>query len=133
MTEALAAEVAHLGIRVLLVAPGAFRTNVYTVSTFHQEDAASDYDELREASAKRFRAIAGNEPGDPVKAMEVLVDVVRGEGPAKGKNWPEPGTSLLFGNDAERDFYARFGKLKATMLEWAGIVRSMQWYPSNAS
>lgn len=30
----------------------------------------------------------GNQPGDPKKAMEVLVDVVRGEGKAAGRPFP---------------------------------------------
>lgn len=132
MTEALAAEVAHLGIRVLLLSPGAFRTDIYSISPFHQDNASSDYDELRATSAQRFGTIPGNEPGDPAKAMEALVDVVRGEGVAEGKKWPEPGASLLLGNDAEKDLHTRFNKLTAAVSEWADVVRSM-WYPSKAS
>ncbi|KAJ4475182.1 hypothetical protein C8J55DRAFT_606985 [Lentinula edodes] len=131
MAEGLASEVSHLGIRVLLLAPGAFRTDIYSNSPFHQDNFISDYDDLRAACTKRFAGIAGHEPGDPVKAMEALVDVVRGEGVAVGKKWPEPGTSLLLGNDAERDFYKRFEKLKAAVSEWTDVVRGM-WYPGNA-
>ncbi|KAJ3732227.1 NAD-P-binding protein [Lentinula guzmanii] len=132
MAEGLASEVSHLGIRVLLLAPGAFRTNIYASSPFHQENSIPDYDGLRAACIQRFKGIAGHEPGDPVKAMQILVDVVRGEGVAVGKKWPEPGTSLLLGNDAERDLYKRFDKLKAAVLEWADVVRSV-WYPINVN
>ncbi|KAJ3817620.1 hypothetical protein F5880DRAFT_1603493 [Lentinula raphanica] len=125
MAEGLAAEVSHLGIRVLLLAPGAFRTSIYATSTFHQENTIGDYDDLRKRCIRRFEGIAGNEPGDPVKAMHALVDVVRGEGIAVGRKWPEPGASLLLGNDAERDFSKRFEKLKATVSEWAEVVRGV--------
>lgn len=124
VAEALSTEVAHLGIRVLLLAPGAFRTAIYTISPFHSEDSFSDYDELRAACSQRFKSVAGNEPGDPAKAMEALVDVVRGEGVAEGKKWPEPGASLLLGNDAERDLLKKFNKLKLALTEWEDVVRS---------
>ncbi|KAJ4487889.1 NAD-P-binding protein [Lentinula aciculospora] len=132
MAEGLASEVSHLGIRVLLLAPGAFRTDIYSSSPFHRENPISDYDDLRAACVQRFQGIAGHEPGDPVRAMEALVDVVRGEGVAVGKKWPEPGASLLLGNDAERDFYKRYNKLKAAVSEWSDVIRSM-WYTNNAT
>ncbi|KIK57760.1 hypothetical protein GYMLUDRAFT_45942 [Collybiopsis luxurians FD-317 M1] len=128
MADGLSAEVSHLGIRLLLLAPGAFRTEIYTFSTFHQENSSPDYDELRTSTTKRFQSIAGTEPGDPTKAMEALVDVVRGEGVATGKNWPATGTALLLGNDAEKNFYAKFDKMKATAMEWADVVRGV-WFP----
>ncbi|KAJ7883418.1 hypothetical protein B0H14DRAFT_3432874 [Mycena olivaceomarginata] len=71
-------------VRVLLVEPGAFRTNVSAHAYFTQHPIA-DYDALREASAARFGSLLGTEPGDPARAMEAVVDVVRGEGRARGR------------------------------------------------
>jgi len=47
-----------------------------------------DYNEAREVARKRMNAIAGTEIGDPAKGMELLVDVVRGEGKFEGREWP---------------------------------------------
>ncbi|KIK57759.1 hypothetical protein GYMLUDRAFT_45941 [Collybiopsis luxurians FD-317 M1] len=127
LADGLSAELAHLGIRVLLLAPGAFRTGIYSISTFHQENSLPDYDELRTSAIKRS-SIDGKQPGDPTRAMEALVDVVRGEGVATGRKFPAIGTALLLGNDVEKDFYTKFDKMKATVMEWAHVVRGV-WFP----
>jgi hypothetical protein len=49
-------------------------------------------------------SIAGTEKGDPVKGMEVLVDVVRGEGIFEGRELP---FWLTLGSDAEHDVRER--------------------------
>ncbi|KAF7377598.1 UBR-type domain-containing protein [Mycena sanguinolenta] len=77
LSEALTVEVAPHGVRVLLVEPGAFRTKIAATPFFQQNDIA-DYDEMRRVGVARFGSLTGTEPGDPAKAMEVVVDVVRG-------------------------------------------------------
>ncbi|KIK57758.1 hypothetical protein GYMLUDRAFT_75365 [Collybiopsis luxurians FD-317 M1] len=129
LADSLATEVAHLGIRVLLLAPGGFRTDAYAGISFHQEHPFPDYDELRTTTSDWFASRHGKQPGDPVKAMNALVDIVRGEGVAQGRKWPSAGAALLLGKDVEQDLYTKFDKLKATVTEWAEVVRGM-WYPT---
>lgn len=47
--------------------------------------------------AKQFDNFNGNQPGDTVKGVQRIVDVVKGEKDASGKPWP---SSLPLGSDA---------------------------------
>ncbi|KAG5221041.1 NAD(P)-binding protein [Salix suchowensis] len=80
ITETLSIELAQFGIRVLLVEPGGFSTEgAYGYPPF--QDSAkmiSDYDEMRTQAASGFATIRQGIRGDPDKAMNALVDVVRG-------------------------------------------------------
>ncbi|KAF9466009.1 hypothetical protein BDZ94DRAFT_1306724 [Collybia nuda] len=119
LTETLAAELAPLNIRVLLVAPGSFRTEGIYGQQFFIDNNIADYNPLRELSGKRFRSIAGTQKGDPKKAMEVVVDIVRGEGVAKGKTWPG---LLVLGGDAEADVRAKCTKTLEVLDEWKEVI-----------
>lgn len=124
IAESLIPEVSPFNIRVLIVAPGAFRTEGMYSIPFNIRNPISDYDNIRLSSVAKFAAVPGNEPGDPVKAMEVLVDTVRGEGSAKGKAWP---TWLLLGQDAENDLRARWDKFRIVLEGWRNIIASV-WF-----
>ncbi|KAJ7444571.1 hypothetical protein B0H11DRAFT_1825279 [Mycena galericulata] len=121
LAETLAIEVAPLGVRVLLVAPGAFRTGISN-TTYHTENPLADYDKLRALSLERFNALHGTEKGDPAKAMEVVVDVVRGEGVARGRPWP--GT-LVLGEDAENDLRAKTKRALDNLDAWSDVIRGV--------
>ncbi|KAF7377597.1 UBR-type domain-containing protein [Mycena sanguinolenta] len=84
LAETLTTEVAPLGVRVLLVEPGAFRTGIYGQEYF-TSNPIDDYEQIRNMSASRFAGVSGTEKGDPAKAMEAVVDVVRGEGCAQDR------------------------------------------------
>lgn len=64
----------------------------------------SDYDGIREQMSNGFQSMAGHEPNDPVKGMELLADVVKGEGKFKGREVP---LWLVLGQDAVQDFRSR--------------------------
>ena len=88
ISEGVAAEVAQFGIRVLLAIPGGFRTSQLSVpyTTNHPIPAYNGYRErIMEAMEERWK----HAQGDPEKAMEVLVDVIKGEGKAEGKVTPD--------------------------------------------
>ena len=87
-SETLAQELAQFSIRVLIVEPAAFRTENIFASPSFEGNPIADYDSTREGSKTRLKQIDGTQPGDPVKAMRVLVDVVRGEGVAAGRTTP---------------------------------------------
>ncbi|KAJ7054121.1 hypothetical protein C8F01DRAFT_1221462 [Mycena amicta] len=100
--------------------PGAFRTNVARYG-LHVEQSIPDYDQLRAVSQTRFGTLQGTEPGDPAKAMEVVVDIVRGEGSAAGRPWPG---RIALGEDCERDVRAKIEKELKMLDEWKDVVRS---------
>lgn len=124
LTDTLAVELAPLGIRVLLVAPGSFRTEGIYGQGYSCATSIKDYDDIRTLSRQRIGSIAGLEKGDPKKAMEVVVDVVRGEGVAKGKSWPG---ILVLGEDAEKDARERCTKVLEVLDEWKDVSRGVSF------
>ncbi|KAJ2933892.1 hypothetical protein H1R20_g3203, partial [Candolleomyces eurysporus] len=119
LTETMFAELTPLGVKVLLVAPGAFRTEGIYGGQFPKDNIIPAYDTLREASIKRFLSIAGTEKGDPDKAMDFLVDVVRGEGKAAGRPWP---LYLTLGEDAAANARSRGDKVVADIENWKDLT-----------
>ena len=81
---------------------------------------------MREAGMARFAAIAGHERGDPARAMELLVDVVRGEGAAKGREWP---LWLVLGRDAYTDVRAKCERILKTMDAWEDVATEALEFP----
>ncbi|QXE33312.1 SDR family NAD(P)-dependent oxidoreductase [Streptomyces sp. GMY02] len=74
LSEALAGEVAPLGIKVTIVEPGYFRTDFLDASSLHTEgrridDYAATSGATRTASTDRNHT----QPGDPAKAARVIV------------------------------------------------------------
>ncbi|KAF7794087.1 hypothetical protein EIP86_005217 [Pleurotus ostreatoroseus] len=121
--EALSTEIAQFGLRVLLVQPGAHRTDVITsaYANILLETKIPDYEEMREKGFARYANQNGKQPGDALKAMQAVVDVVRGEGKAAGKEWP---LWLVLGNDAEDDLRVHCEQRLKNLEEWLDITRS---------
>lgn len=112
----MAVELEPFGIRMLIVEPGAFRTEgIYRHEKFDESNMIADYDEKREGAVKTFNAPAGKQRGDPTKAMKALVEVVCGEGRAQGKAWP---LYLVLGRDAERDVRNKCAQMIRHLDEW---------------
>ncbi|KAG2753733.1 NAD(P)-binding protein [Suillus brevipes Sb2] len=123
MGETLAVELAPFNIRVLVVEPGAFRTeNIYSNKFDTWTNPIPDYDETRAETLARFEAIPGKQPGDPMKAMKFVVDVVRGEGVAAGREWP---SYLVLGEDAERDVRNKCMMMLKHLDEWKDVIRDV--------
>ncbi|MGI6218222.1 MAG: SDR family NAD(P)-dependent oxidoreductase [Coriobacteriales bacterium] len=91
VSDGLRKESEHLGIRVMMVEPGAFRTRFYD-SLVGSDRIISGYDQS--VGAMRIHPgddIPHNQMGDPAKAGKVIVDVVSGD------KLPE---RLVLGSDA---------------------------------
>lgn len=73
---------------------------------------------------QRFSSIPGKEKGDPVKAMEAVVDVVRGEGKAKGRPWP---LYLVLGDDADEGIRQKATKLLKHVDQWSDVIRTVSF------
>ncbi|KAJ9418422.1 hypothetical protein QL093DRAFT_2385179 [Fusarium oxysporum] len=89
LSESLSKEVKEFGINVLLVEPGAFRTNFLEASIKSNISGETAYQgTLLEATLQKFEKAAGKQPGDPNKAVDIIFEVATGEGAAgdlKGK------------------------------------------------
>ena len=76
-SEALAKEVKHLGIHVMLVEPGAFRTGFYGQRLQGSSLEISDYDALASQYRKESTGNFHNQKGDPEKAGKQTVGFCR--------------------------------------------------------
>jgi NAD(P)-dependent dehydrogenase (short-subunit alcohol dehydrogenase family) len=81
LSEALALEVAPLGIRVTIVEPGPFRTDFLGHSLTEAKKIIPDYEQT--AGKTRVGAVErhGKQPGDPAAAAEAIIKVVLSEKP----------------------------------------------------
>ncbi|KAH9923889.1 uncharacterized protein B0H18DRAFT_451601 [Fomitopsis serialis] len=125
-SETLAAEVGQFGIRVLLAVPGGFRTT-QDKQLYTQNVPLEEYNEFRDNILNFLANYWSRAQGDPAKAMEVLTDVVRGEGKAKDLELPP----LLLLGDAT---YTQARVYSETLLEnaskWEGIGKNLNFDPS---
>ncbi len=81
VSEALAAEVAPLGIRVLVVEPGAFRTQLFGAA-YRQMPMIDDYAATVGPTRAMGRQQDGRQAGDPAKAAAAIFDAVASGAPA---------------------------------------------------
>ncbi|GAW26843.1 putative short-chain dehydrogenase reductase SDR [Rosellinia necatrix] len=98
-SESLAREVASFGIGVLIVNPGAFRTNFLGQLQMSETPLPDDYkDTVAGSIMQKFSDANGKQMGDPDKGIERIFEIVTGEGMAgelKGKV-----LRLVIGEDA---------------------------------
>ncbi len=81
VSEALALEVAPLGIHVTIVEPGPFRTNFAGPSMTHAQRTILDYDNTAGLLRKKMKDIHGVQEGDPRKAAHAIFNVVHSNHP----------------------------------------------------
>lgn len=75
---------------------------------------------MRARAQAMFASVPGNEKGDPDKAAEAIVDIVRGEGVAKGREWPN---YLMLGHDAEDALRTKCDILLDSLDKWGDVTR----------
>jgi NAD(P)-dependent dehydrogenase (short-subunit alcohol dehydrogenase family) len=80
-SETLAAEVAHLGIKVTIVEPGPFRTRFLDDASVKWAKPIADYDESVGKSRETLRAMNGKQPGDPARAALAIIQAVEADEP----------------------------------------------------
>lgn len=81
LSEALSKEVAHLGIKVLIVEPSGFRTDWAGRSANEASETIEDYRPSAGERMRQIREASGNQPGDPVKAVQAIVKAVEANDP----------------------------------------------------
>jgi NAD(P)-dependent dehydrogenase (short-subunit alcohol dehydrogenase family) len=81
VSESLAAEVRPLGIDVLIVEPGAFRTNFAGSSIKRSATRIDAYAATAGERRKIFETRSGNQPGDPARAAQAIIDAALSDAP----------------------------------------------------
>lgn len=80
-SEALAQEVAPLGIKVTIVEPGPFRTKFAGNGLGLAKNEIDDYSETAGAFRTKLKSVDGKQEGDPMKASQAIIDLVNSENP----------------------------------------------------
>lgn len=81
ISESLAIEVKPLGIDVLVVEPGPFRTNWAGPSIKQSATRIDDYAATAGERRKQTEARSGNQAGDPVRAAQAIIDAALSDTP----------------------------------------------------
>jgi NAD(P)-dependent dehydrogenase (short-subunit alcohol dehydrogenase family) len=79
LSEALAKEVAPLGIRVLVVEPGPFRTDWAGRSLKKSSQQIPEYAETAGAFRERIEGGSGMQVGDPIRAGEAIIKALESD------------------------------------------------------
>ena len=85
---------------------------------------ASTIPDCGEFSANLLTGLAGEDrtqPGDPVKLVEIILDLVRQEGVAEGKEVP---FRLPLGIDCYDDIKAKCEETLRLLKDWEHVIRS---------
>jgi len=81
LSESLSKEVAPLGIKVIIVEPGPFRTDWAGRSLKTPKQPIDAYAQTAIARRRQIQGISGSQAGDPVRASEAIIAAVDQERP----------------------------------------------------
>lgn len=118
LTEALAAEVQPLGIKVTAIEPGAFRTDWAARSMQETNSAIDDYAENVGARKTLIKQFANDLPGDPRKVAAAVLMVT---------GLDEPPLRLLLGRDVLKAVRDKIAAMSASIDEWEAVTRDVNF------
>ncbi|HZP53422.1 oxidoreductase [Actinocrinis sp.] len=113
LSEALADELRPLGIKVLIVEPGAFRTGL-----FGNASASGQIDDYDSTSGETRRVVAtadGTQPGDPTKAAEAVIAALEAE---------HTPLRLPLGDDSVDAVLAHLESVRTEIATWEKTARA---------
>jgi NAD(P)-dependent dehydrogenase (short-subunit alcohol dehydrogenase family) len=114
LSEALAAEVAPFGVRVLIVEPGAFRTE-FGGHRMHRSEHIEAYQVSTGQTRTAVDNMDGSQPGDPAKAAQAILEVLDSD---------HPPLRLALGNDAVDSIRGHHEQLRTDLDRWEKLSRS---------
>lgn len=116
LSASLAQEVHPFGVKVTAVAPGAFRTDFLSSHSIRKTDAEDAvYAPTVGRSLSALDAMAGKQIGDPDRAAQAILKLVRAE---------QPPIHLLLGTDALRRVRDKVDAVIEEMDRWEEVTRS---------
>ncbi|QKJ94371.1 SDR family NAD(P)-dependent oxidoreductase (plasmid) [Agrobacterium pusense] len=122
LSAALCLEVASLGIKVTAVAPGAFRTDFLSAHSIQRSGTAHEaYAGTIGKSDAAFNAAAGHQLGDPQRAANAIMALVKSENPP---------LHLLLGSDALRRMRTKLDQTVDEIDAWETTTLSTD-YPED--
>ena len=115
MTGSLRKEAEPLGIKVIAVEPGGFRTDFSGRSLTQSATAIDDYAATAGQRRKENDTVHGTQPGDPARAAQAIIEVVAA---------PRPPSLLLLGRDALATATEVLDAQRAEAEEWRELSTS---------
>jgi NAD(P)-dependent dehydrogenase (short-subunit alcohol dehydrogenase family) len=113
LSEALASEVAPLGIRTLIVEPGQFRTG-FGGARMHRSRTIDAYTDTVGPTRAFIDGMDGTQPGDPRKAAAAIITALDAAAPP---------LRLALGADAVDAIRAKHEQLSADLDRWETLSR----------
>lgn len=118
LAEALAGELAPLGIGVMTVEPGALRTDIAGRSRIEARLRIADYDATAGRRREAVRAIDGKQTGDPRRAAAAIIDAL---------DAAHPPMRLVLGAAAFTRAIAQTDAQRDELLRWESTSRSVEF------
>jgi NADP-dependent 3-hydroxy acid dehydrogenase YdfG len=113
ISESLAAELAPLGIKVTIIEPGPFRTDFLGRSGVLAGKRIPDYDNTAGNMRKYFAENDGKQPGDPLRAVHAMMQVVES---------PNPPLRLLLGKSALQRLRTKLENWQKEITAWEQVT-----------
>ncbi|MGI4829672.1 MAG: oxidoreductase [Janthinobacterium lividum] len=113
LSEALSAELGPMGVHVMVVEPGPFRTDFLGRSGQEAGRRIADYETTVGKTREYFKTQAGKQAGDPQRAVEAIVEAI---------NSPEPPKHLLLGKLALSRYRAYLEQRTAEINKWQNLT-----------
>lgn len=108
-SEALAKELAPLGIKVTVIAPSGFRTDWAGRSANDSKIKIEDYQATAHSNQDTIRGYSGNQPGDPVRAAQAIIKIVE---------TPDAPVRLFLGAGALKGIRNKIEEMKKDIDAW---------------
>jgi NAD(P)-dependent dehydrogenase (short-subunit alcohol dehydrogenase family) len=108
-SDALAGEVAPLGIRVTCVEPGSFRTDWAGRSLKQTRTRIADYETVVGGPQDRTANFTGKQPGDPAKAAKLMMELAE---------LPDPPKHIVLGTSGMRFVTEKLNAVLAEIEAW---------------
>jgi NAD(P)-dependent dehydrogenase (short-subunit alcohol dehydrogenase family) len=115
MSASLRKELQPLGITVMAVEPGAFRTDFSGRSLTQSAAAIADYADTAGKRRKEPDTVHGTQPGDPAKAASAIITAIES---------PDAPTLLVLGADAVAAFGTALDAQRADLESWRDLSTS---------
>jgi NAD(P)-dependent dehydrogenase (short-subunit alcohol dehydrogenase family) len=123
LSESLAQEVKPLGIGVLIVEPGPFRTNWAGPSIKQSSMVIDDYADTAGVRRKQTGERSGKQAGDPVRAAQAIIDAALSD---------QPPLRLLLGKMALELAYKKLDFLRDDFDAWKAATEGAD-YPEGSA
>jgi NAD(P)-dependent dehydrogenase (short-subunit alcohol dehydrogenase family) len=121
--EALADEVSGFGVKVLIVEPGAFRTNLFGKGAAHFSEPLPAYETTVGSTRRMVESGDGEQPGNPAKAAAAILAALDAD---------VTPLRLPLGGDAVDAIRGHLAQVNAEINTWEPVARATTFEPTEA-